>query len=488
MGLGLETILVFVIFSLLYAGLARGKLRQWLLLGGSVLAVYWLQPWLPLRYADFVLPSLTLMLTVLGWWVTRTRDEKGLQPVRGDDWLALGVIVGLALLMGMNRFLAIEWRLTPSRPPGPALWLLLLGTSALVLMIMAALLRRGKGKIALLSVLFFLLSLFVVLKTPALSEALARWWRSLVGQNPTLASVADLRWLGFSYVSFRLIHTLRDRQTGLLPELGLAEYVTYVIFFPAFIAGPIDRAERFDKDWKDLPGILGWDAARLSEGGARILVGMFKKFVIADTLALGMALTPTLAEQTQNPVALWALLYGYAFRLYFDFAGYTDIAIGIGLLLGIRLPENFRRPYLSTNITSFWQRWHITLSDWVRFYLFSPLTRSLLRRKPRPSPTLILFIGLMATMVAIGLWHGITWAFFIWGAWHGFGLFVHKLWSDRTRKWYRTLAKTPGKRWAWTLLSWFITFQFVTLGWVWFLLPDPALAVRTFLHLFGIGW
>lgn len=484
MGLGLETILVFALFALLYAGLIRGRARRWALLGASALAVFWLQPWLPLRYADFILPSLTLVLTIAGWWVTRKRGEE-VQPVRREDWAALGVVMAAALLMGMNRFLAPDLRLTPSRPPGPPLWLTIIAIAALILTLIAWQLRRGRQKALLLGGVFLILALFVVLKTPALTEALARWWRGLTGQDQTLASAGDLRWLGFSYVSFRLIHTLRDRQSGLLPELGLAEYVTYVVFFPAFIAGPIDRAERFQKDWLDLPDMQGVSAARLGEGAMRILTGMFKKFVIADTLAMGMALTPALAQQTHHALALWGLLYGYAFRLYFDFAGYTDIAIGVGLMLGVRLPENFKRPYLSQDITSFWQRWHITLSNWVRFYLFSPLTRALLRRKPRPSPTLILFLGLMATMIAIGLWHGITWTFFVWGAWHGLGLFIHKQWSDRTRKWYRELAKHPWRKRAWSVMAWFLTFQFVALGWVWFLLPDLSLATRTFLRLFG---
>jgi len=482
MGLGLETILIFVAFALLYAGLARGRARNWLLFVASIVAVYWLQPWLPLRYADFILPTLTLVLTAGGWWATR---EAGQRALTGEDWRALGALLGLILLMGMNRFLAPDWRLTPSRPPAPIIVLAVLGLPLLIVAALRPLLRRARRQTVLTGGILAIVAIFAVLKTPALSVAVAAWWRSLVGQNPSLASPVDLRWLGFSYVSFRIIHTLRDRQTGLLPKLGLQEYVTYVIFFPAFIAGPIDRAERFQKDWLGLAQLRGLDAARLSEGGARILTGMFKKFVIADSLALGMALTPDLARQSHSTLALWGLLYGYAFRLYFDFAGYTDIAIGVGIMLGVRLPENFKRPYLKTNITTFWQSWHITLSDWARFYIFSPLSRNLLRRKPRPSTTLIVFIGLMATMLAIGLWHGIGWTFAIWGAWHGLGLFIHKRWSDRTRKWHRNLGKRPWRKRAWTLVAWAITFQFVVLGWVWFMLPTPGLAARTFLRLFG---
>ena len=189
--------------------------------------------------------------------------------------------------------------------------------------------------------------------------------------------------------------------------------------------------------------------------GLRIASGLFKKFVIADSLAQGMSLTAVNAAQATSTLGLWMLLYGYALRLYFDFAGYTDMAIGLGLLFGIRLPENFDRPYLKSNITTFWQSWHMTLSSWARFYVFTPLSRSLLRRKPRPSPTLIVLVAQIATMTTIGLWHGISWTFFIWGLWHGVGLFVHKQWSDRTRKWYRELAEKPWQKRAWTLFSWF---------------------------------
>ena len=196
-------------------------------------------------------------------------------------------------------------------------------------------------------------------------------------------------------------------------------------------------------DLRLVPNMVGLDSKRYWHGGQRIFVGMFKKFVIADALAQGMSLTPLNATQATSPGGLWLLLYGYAFRLLFDFSGYTDIAIGLGLLFGIKLPENFNRPYLTTNITKFWQSWHITLGNWVRFYVFSPLSRSLLRRKPRPSPTFIVFVSQLTTMIVIGLWHGVSWNFFIWGVWHGVALFVHKMWSDRTRKWYRGLKDKP---------------------------------------------
>ena len=283
-------------------------------------------------------------------------------------------------------------------------------------------------------------------------------------------------------MAFRLIHTLRDRQTGRLPTLTLREYTTYVIFFPAFTAGPIDRAERFLTDLQALPGL---DAARMTQGAMRIAVGIGKKFVIADSLAY-MALNATKADQATSTAGLWVLLYAYTFQIYFDFSGYTDIAIGIGQLFGIKLPENFNQPYVKRNITLFWQSWHITLSQWVRFYVFSPLTRYLLMRKHKPSPTLLAFIGQVTTMVVIGLWHGVTWGFVAWGLWHGVGLFAHKVWSDRTRRYYLTLRTRPHLGRALGVIGTLVTFQFVALGWVWFALPDIGTSWDVFLRLFGI--
>ena len=129
----------------------------------------------------------------------------------------------------------------------------------------------------------------------------------------------------------------------------------------------------------------------------------------------------------------------------------------------------------------------MTLSSWARFYVFTPLSRWLLRRPARPSPVIIVLLTQLATMVVIGLWHGVTLNFFIWGVWHGLGLFAHKQWSDRTRSWYRRLAERPPLKRAWTGLAWFLTFHYVVLGWVWFLLPDTGQAVVVFGRLFGFG-
>ncbi len=484
----LIAIAVFGAAALVYAGLLPAKWRTWTLLIASVVAIYWLQPPLPIRFSDYILPTFTLGLAVISWWFTRQPADPGQAATLKQDRLTLGLIAALVIGLAFMRYVDAGYQLTASRPPAPlavliALFFLFTLGLALIRLLGAGDERRQRA--LLTGLIVFIVALFVILKTESLATEASRFWRSLTGQDTTLASPVDLAWLGFSFVAFRLIHTLRDRQTGILPVLSLREYVTYVIFFPAYTAGPIDRAERFAGDFRALPALRGLDPARFGPGLWRITIGILKKFIIADTLAQGLALNADNAAQAQSTIGLWVLLYGYAIRLYLDFAGYTDIAIGIGLLYGFRLPENFDRPYLRTNITAFWQSWHITLSTWVRFYVFSPLSRWMLARRRRPSPTAIVLIAQLATMIVIGLWHGITWNFFLWGLWHGLGLFAHKQWSDRTRKWYRRLGEYPWRKRAWIGLTWFLTFNYVVLGWVWFALPSVELSLRTFANLFG---
>jgi D-alanyl-lipoteichoic acid acyltransferase DltB (MBOAT superfamily) len=509
MTLDLTAIFVFIAAAALYAALIPGRWRLWAVLLGSVVAIFWLQAPLAPRWADFLLPSATVALGVAGWWLSRPGHRALLSPAPApagelpgqdelplrstyirDDWLTLVVVTTLILALSFFRYADAPFRLTASRPPSP----LFVGLTALevglLAIALAVLLRRLPQRAILSGAIAAFVALFVVVKWPPATTAVAGWWRDWTGQDVTLAAPGDLAWLGFSYVAFRIIHTLRDRQTGILPDLSLSEYLTYILFAPAFVAGPIDRAERFQRDYLALPTLRAWDPSRWGLGLWRVGEGLFKKFVIADTLAQGLSLTPALAESAQSAPTLWLLLFGYGLRLYFDFGGYTDIAIGLGLLFGVRLPENFDRPYTRSNITAFWQSWHITLSNWARFYVFTPLSRALLRRRkpgttPLLTPTTIVLTSHLATMLVIGLWHGITWNFAIWGVWHAIGLFIHKQWSDRTRKWYRGLQDRPWPRRAWAVAGWALTLLYVMLGWVWFLMPSVEGALAVFRGLVG---
>jgi len=487
----LTLIAIFTAGGFIYSLILPKSWRKWTLFIASILAVYALQPPLLIRNMDFILPTVTIFVTVFVWIATLPRQDNQLRiTIQWRDLFTIAVLMLLITGLAMTRFLPSEWQLlTASRPPAPLdVFLALFPLALLIILVGGIQINQPRQKVLLSLMILVIIGVFIILKTDRLALAFSGWLREQTGRDATLANpLTDLNWLGFSYVAFRLIHVLRDRQTGKLPDVSLRDMLTYIIFFPSLTAGPIDRIERFQEDLVALPEMNGRDPSRIVIGSTRIVIGIFKKFVVADTLAL-FALTATNAGQVTYAGGMWVLLYGYAFRLFFDFSGYSDIAIGIGMLFGVQLPENFNRPYLKNSITSFWQSWHITLSNWVRFYIFSPLTRTMLRWKRKPSSDVIVGIGLVATMVIIGLWHGISFTFFIWGLWHATGLFIHKMWSDRTRKWYNQFKKKQGQLRLWNWAGIFITFHFVVVGWVWFVMPDVGSALSVLSKLAGVGF
>jgi len=441
----------------------------------STLALFALQPTVPIRHWDFWLPTLTLALTVCVWAAIRPLRP---EPLRISP-LAVSLFIFTFFILTLPRYLGPLCCLTRSRPPD--IWFVALALIAIAALAYG-LTRLNASPRALWVVLLLLLALFIVWKVEPLARGISAGLRALAGQDPSLAAASELRWLGFSYVAFRLLHTVRDRMTGKLPALTLTEFITYVIFFPTLTAGPIDRADRFIKDLRQSYALSAFTAR---DGGQRLALGLFKKFVLADSLAF-FALNGVNATQATSPLWLWILLYAYAFRLYFDFSGYTDIALGLGQWLGFKLPENFDRPYLKPNLTAFWNSWHITLAQWFRAYFFNPFTRAL-RNSPRElPPALIIFLTQFSTMLLIGLWHSVTWNFVIWGAWHGVGLFIHNRYLDFMRPRLPLFDSRPRLKQAAHILGVLLTFHYVTLGWVWFALPDVTLAAKTFIRLWGI--
>ena len=509
--MGLRDILIFAALALAYRLIFRQRGRNWFLLVSSALAIYWLQPLAPIRYMDFWLPTATLGLVVLSWVVT--------SPPEGRDWrlpgnwTAAAVLAGVVLLVGLTRFLSQDGILTAGRPPlfeQVALGVIVIAGLAWLFSLSFQTLRVSET-LRVFGVIF-LLALLVVLKLPALAQMASAGLRALMGQEANLATATDLRWLGFSYVAFRLVHTLRERQNGRLPLVTLQEYVIYVIFFPAFTAGPIDRLERFIKDLrgssapfgsattgnprmptgsatagdpKNLKAAAGIPRSDYLVAGERLVMGLFKKFVVADGLALA-ALNATNAAQVHSAGWMLVLLYAYSLQIFFDFSGYTDIAIGLGRLVGIALPENFNAPYLKPNLTQFWNNWHMTLTQWFRAYYFNPLTRWLRTGGRKLSAAVIIFITQITTFVLIGLWHGMTWNFVLWGAWHGLGLFVQNRYSEWVRPHLPDLSARPALKRGLAVAGGLLTFHYVALGWVWFALPSAGLSWQVFLKLFGV--
>lgn len=469
-------IFLFAGLAFLFRLLGNGKHRGWLLLVASTLLIYWMQPAMPLRTLDFWLPTLTLAITVFSWIITAEREQKS----EKHNLITAGVLVALVITIALTRFLSVEGIITANRPP--------LTGQVLIGVVILALAGLALGKFShrkgwLSGGILFLLIIFLVLKFPPLSLWGSIGLRGLLGQSTQTAAAYDIRWLGFSYIAFRLIHTIRDRQNNRLKAVSLMEYVNYVIFFPAVSAGPIDKLPRFVQD-------LRTDLVRFSpqvgDALVRLAAGIFKKYALADTLSL-VALNSQNALQVQGAGWGWILVYAYAFMIYFDFAGYTDIAIGLGKIMGIHLPENFNRPYLNSNLTQFWNNWHMTLTQWFRAYFFNPFTRWLRTQYRGLSVGWIVLITQISTMTLIGLWHGVTWNFVLWGVWHGLGLFVQNRFSDWMKPRQAFFKERPRLKRGMNVLNTVFTFHFVALGWVWFALPRVSLSWQVLLTCFGLA-
>ena len=297
--------------------------------------------------------------------------------------------------------------------------------------------------------------------------------------------------VGISFHTFQsMAYTIDVYRREIEPCKRYLDFVLFVAFFPQLVAGPIERARRLlTQVMRPRPRL---NVGAIVEGIKLIVVGYAQKVAIADTLA------PQVDRAFADPRALDSLallfaLYAFAIQIYCDFAGYSNIARGTARLLGFELMRNFREPYLATNITEFWRRWHISLSSWLRDYLFIPLGGT--RRGPRRT-----MVNLMITMLLGGLWHGAAWTFVVWGGLHGLYLAVHRFVRGSLGPPGSSLASSsaaapggrarlePGgprrKSWGRQFLGGIVTFHLVCLAWVFFRAES---ATDAFAYLAGIG-
>jgi len=264
--------------------------------------------------------------------------------------------------------------------------------------------------------------------------------------------------LGISFFTFQQIAYLVDSYQGRTVRHGWLEYILFVTFFPQLIAGPIvHQAKILPQFLNRVPRLK---ARHLAVGGTIFIIGLFKKVVIADNLAFYA--TPMFDAAAHGEFITffeaWGGSLAYTFQLYFDFSGYSDMAIGLARMFGVTLPLNFNSPYKSTSIIEFWRRWHLTLSRFLKDYLYIPLggnNRGNARR----------YANLLVVMLLGGLWHGAGWTFIFWGGLHGFYLIVNHLW--RAVKRHLSLG-TENPSWLAISSSWALTFLSVVIGWVFF--------------------
>lgn len=274
--------------------------------------------------------------------------------------------------------------------------------------------------------------------------------------------------LAISFFTFEFIHFLVDVYLGKITSIDPKRFFEFGLFFPTLVAGPIKRYQNFapQADRPRRPHELVVAAAIF-----RILSGLAKKMVIADSMT---PLTqPLLAPSPlYSHVDYWIAMLAYTAKIYFDFSGYSDIAIGLSALMGISILENFNKPYRSQHISEFWRRWHISLSSWIRDYIFIPIGGSKLGG-PRT------LVNLALVMAVAGLWHGAAWHFVAWGLWHGAGLGVHRFWS--TSKAAALAKQVQGISYVYLAM----TFFFVAFGWVLFASPTYGSIRASFTELLG---
>jgi len=289
--------------------------------------------------------------------------------------------------------------------------------------------------------------------------------------HPELIDFSDLRVIGLAFAILKAIHYVLDGRNHRLPAHGFLDTLGYMFFFPTLMVGPILRFGDYHRETK----LRRRDWANLSLGMERILIGCFKVYVLAGYL-IATRLTDltaaTVPAGTSLAVYLGCLKYGL--HLYFSFAGYCDVAIGAGLMVGMRVAENFRHPFLAASIIEFWNRWHITLSRWCRDYIFLPVAA----RFRRPA------FAVICAMLILGIWHELSARYALWGLYHAFGIVTAQAWR-RWRAPFASVLQVIPRRLR-RLAGWAVTFNFVIVGFLITSTSTPADAWHALLVLVGI--
>lgn len=371
------------------------------------------------------------------YWISPVRARRALLLVASYvfymSWIpAYGLLI--MLLTGVNYFLG--WMLDLFRKQAKAILLV--------------------GLIINLGTLcFFKYTNFLLTNIADFMRASAPWLPFSFDAN-SIQQVNIILPLGISFFAFEFIHYICDVSKGSKPIRSPIDFALFAAFFPSQIAGPIKRYQDF---MAQLPNEAKFDAAMCNQGIVLLLQGLFKKIALSDNLAV-------LANQGFNTLATapgtadaWIAALAFTFQIYFDFSGYTDMGRGSALMLGYKLPDNFNFPYLATSMSDFWKRWHISLSTWLRDYLYVPLGGG------RCAP-LRKYYNLMVTMLLGGLWHGAAWHFVAWGGLHGGLLVVNHKYDDfvKQQPWLQQIHAEPVSK----IFAGLLTFVLVVISWVFF--------------------
>lgn len=271
--------------------------------------------------------------------------------------------------------------------------------------------------------------------------------------------------LGLSYVSFQLVSYLLDVKNGTIEgEENILKFAFYILLFPKILVGPITRYGPL----KEQIGKFDVTPEGVATGIRRFIKGLAKKILIADFLAKIITPVFNLPKPLIAPWLAWFILVGFALQLYFDFSGYTDMAIGLGKMMGLEFIENFNFPYITKSVSEFWRRWHISLSSWFRDYVFYPLELERRRIKWLRQP-----INILIVFSLTGLWHGITWSYLVWGMMHGSAIVFENTGLGRRLRTF------------WAPIQHLYALTVILISWVFFRSPDLHFAIRYLLRLAG---
>ena len=440
----------------------------------SVIALFYYQPISPIRYFNFWIPSFSLMIGVISWILV---SKQSLLENRNSK-IAIASLTLLFVFFSILRLFPMLDNLRNISIP-PQMHVLIFIITIFVTIVIFQ--NFNKSHILHHFLIILLIVLFALQKNEFLSLNASIVLRKLGDQSTNLASASEILWVGYSYFAFRLLHVIFDSIKQGKIDIELHEFIGYLFFFPALLAGPIMRSQDYVNDLREKN-----DNAEVNIENAfkRIATGLFQKFIVADMLAL-ISMNSAIVENISSAGWMWFVVFMYAFRIYFDFSGYTHIAIGIAQLIGIKLPENFNKPLRSPTLTIFWNNWHITLTNWFRAYYFNPVARNLRRNLNTIFPNIILAFMQISTMILIGLWHGISWNFIFWGFWMGIGLFI----QNQISTWFIKNFTKDKAFWQMNLVtkttSVAFTFLYISLGWVWFAMPDLDTSFHVFATLMG---
>ncbi len=260
--------------------------------------------------------------------------------------------------------------------------------------------------------------------------------------------------IGISYMTFKVVQIIIETHDGMIKEIKVFDFFYLMLFFPCLLAGPIDRSLRFDRDLES--HITRSEYVELLGAGlTRIVMGVAYKFALSS---LFYYLTEQIVYQS-GFLAEAEYMYSYGFYMFFDFAGYSLMATGVAYLFGIRCPDNFNKPFISTDMNDFWNRWHMTLSYWFRDYLFSRVVRRLMKSGYISNKLTLSSVAFIINMGVMGVWHGLTSAYITYGLYHGVLLALTKIYQKKSKLHKKYKKKKPYK-----LLSWFITLNLVMFG------------------------